>query len=513
MKNMKKSAMILFVLMILSKFLGVLRETVLAYFYPVGIYTDAYIQASSIPNVIFGIVAAGLVSTFIPVFSRAMDRGGEKEAKKFMDNTLTIVFFLTLILLIFGLLFTEPLVKLMSLGLKDEGLQIAIDFTRITLFTLLTNGVYSIFSGYHQYEGRFYVTPVTGFFLNIIVISSIVVSSMMSNPIILVYGVLLGSVIQLIFAYVIAKVKGGYKYRFSFDLKNQYLKPMLVMAGPIILGQSVNQINITIDKSIATMIGTGAATIINYATKISDAIFSLFVGSLTTVMYPTIIKQASRKEYDEMKGTIIEIMNLVSLIVIPATIGLIVLSKPVVQIYNINGKLSPETAQLIQYALIGATIGLFGMSIKDVLVRSFYSLNDSMTPVISSIVTVVLNVVLDLILGKYFGVTGLTMATSISVTVGMFMLYVSLTKKIGGLKTRKLVNTVLKITASSVVMGIVVFVVYKVLIATSIPGIITLGISAMIGVIIYVIGIYIFKIEEFMDILELLKVKIGRKKA
>ena len=510
MNNMKKSAFILFILMIMSKILGVFREAFLMYFYPVGIYTDAYIQASAIPNVIFGIVAAGLVSTFIPIYSKAMAKEGEEKAHEFMNNTLTIVFFITLAMLILGLLFTEEIVRIQGAGLEGEAFKVAVDFTKITLFTLLTNGVFSIFSGYQQYNGRFYVAPVTGLFLNVIVIASIIVSSY-TDPIVLVYGLVLGAVAQLLFSVIIAFTKGGYRYKPRFDLKDQYIKPMLVMAAPIILGQSVNQINATIDKSIATTIGVGSVTIINNATKISDSIFTLFVGSLTTVMYPTIIKQASRKEYDDMKATIVEIMNLVSLIVIPATIGLIVLSKPVVQVYNINGKMAAETSQLIQYAMIGASLGLFAMSIKDVLVRAFYSLDDSMTPVKSSILTVILNLGLNLLLGPIWGVTGLTIATSVSTTIGMLVLYYSLAKRMNGLSTKKLINTVSKITISSLIMGVVVYFAYNGLMMTSIPGIINLGLAALIGVIVYIVGIYVFKIQEFMEALDLIKEKIGRK--
>lgn len=513
MKNMKKSAMILFVLMIISKVLGILRESFLSYHYADGMYAVAYIQASKIPNVVFGMVAAGLVSTFIPMYSRVIHNEGEKEARKFMNNTLTLIFFLTLVLLVLGLLFTEELVRINGIGLKGETFQITVDFTRIALFTLLTNGVFSIFSGYHQYEGRFYVAPVTGFFLNIIIIASIIVSSK-TSPIVMAYGLVLAAVAQLVFAIIIAIVKGKYRYSFTVDLKDKYFKPMLIMAAPIILGQSVTQINNTIDTSIASLIDSSAVATINYAVKISDSIFTLFVGSITTVMYPTIIKQASKKEYDDLKSTIVEVMNFVSLIVIPATIGILVLAGPVVDIFYNRGKSAdPVLLNSIKYALMGATVGLFAVSIKDVLTRTYYSLNDTKTPVIISVITVVLNLVLNLILGKIIGVPGLTLATSIAGTIGMLVMYLMLNKKMQGLKTRRFLNSTIKISISSVIMGIIVFVVYKLLLSTGLHSLLTLGLAVGLGVVVYAGGLIVMKVEEFTDLLDMLKAKIGRKKA
>ncbi|NLY62901.1 MAG: murein biosynthesis integral membrane protein MurJ [Erysipelothrix sp.] len=509
-QNMKKSAIILFVLMIMSKILGLLRESIMNHYYKPGLITNAYTTASSIPNFMFGIVAAGLIATFIPIYSQIIQKEGKERANKFMNNALTSIFIMTIILLAFGLLFTEQLVKINAAGYKGEQLAMAVDFTRVALFALLTNGVFSIFSGYQQYENRFYVAPMTGFLLNGAIISSIIISNQVSRPIIMVYGLVLGSLLQLLFSVIISYSQGDFRYKFTVNMKDQYIKPMMIMALPIIFGSSITQINGLIDRSIASTLGAKSVTIINYANRINDAVFSLFVSSLTTVMYPAIINQANKKDYAGLKSTITEIMNLTSLIVIPATIGVTVLANPIVTLFFKN---DADVTYYIVIALIGATVGLFGMSIKDILVKTFYSLNDSKTPVFASIVQIIVNIVLNFALAPWLNVAGLTLATSISAYVGAIILYLTLSKRLNGLKTRALISSVSRISIASLAMGLVVFGLHSYLNTLQISFIVNLALSVIAGGSVYVIGIWILKVPEFYDVIYMIKdkLKIGSK--
>lgn len=506
-QNMKKSAVLLFVLMISSKVLGLLRDSIMNFYYKPGMITDAYNTASRIPNFMFGIIAGGLITTFIPIYSQIVKKEGRERANKFMNNALTTIFLMTLVLFGLGMIFTEELVKINAMGYVDEKLAMTVDFTKVTLFALLTNGVFSIFSAYQQYENRFYVTPLTGFFLNGAIIFGIIASNQTTRPILMVYGLVLGSLLQLIFTLIMAYTKSDYRYKLTFDMKDQYIKPLVVMALPIIFGSSISQINSLIDSTIASTLGTNAVTNISLANRINDAVFSLFVGSLTTVMYPTIIRQANDKDYTTLKSTITEIMNLTSLVVIPATIGVIVLANPIVTLFFKN---DAEITYLIVIALIGATVGLFGMSIKDILVKTFYALNDSRTPVFASVVQIVVNVVLNLLLAPYLNIAGLTLATSISAYVGAAILYVTLVKRLNGLKTRALISSVSRIAISSLAMGLVVFLLHSYFNSIQLAFLLNLGFSVISGALVYVIGIWLLKVPEFYSIIELVKAKLNK---
>ena len=235
---MKKNAFLLLIFLIISKFLGIIRESFLSFYYGSSYITDAYLASSSIPNVIFAFIAAGLVSTFIPIYSQIINREGQDRADKYLDNILSIVFVSTIILTSLGLIFTEELVRILRPGYIDETFALTVDFLRVSLFAMLSNGLFSIFSGYQQYHDRFLVGPVGGFIMNFVVITSIIVSAQ-TNPIVLAYGLVIASLAQVLMTYFVARSKSGYRFKPGINLKDRYLKPMVIMALPIIFGSSI----------------------------------------------------------------------------------------------------------------------------------------------------------------------------------------------------------------------------------------------------------------------------------
>lgn len=507
---MKKNAFLLFIFLLISRFLGLIRESFLSAYFATTYVADAYVAASQIPNVIFAIISAGLVSTFIPIYSRIISKEGEERAEKYLDNILSLVFVFTLVMIGLGLIFTEELVALLRPGFVDEQLFLTIRLLKISLFALLFNGVYNIFNGYQQYHNRFLVGPVGGFFMNFIVITSIIIAAK-TDPIVLAYGLVVASIAQLILTYAVARSKSGYRFKPGINLNDPYLKPMLIMALPIILGSSIGQINATVDGAFASRLAVGSSSILNYASKISGAVYGLFVSSITTVMYPTIIKQASAGKIEEMKKTIVNIINSISIIIIPATVGLIVLSKPVVNIIHNRGNMTDAEVAVIASVLVFLSLGLIAQSLKDVMVRTFYSLHDSMSPVFSSVITVATNIVLNIILVPSMGIKGLALATTISGFVGFLALFVVLNRKINGIPMKELLKTFLKILFAALIMGVVAHYTYSILISINLDYKIALFGSAGLAASLYAGILYFMKIEEFDDLWEMAFSKIRSK--
>ena len=209
---MRRNAVMLTIFMLISKFLGMIRESVLSFYYGTSSYADVFFAASSIPNTIFGLIAAGLVITFIPIYSRIAHDEGEERADSYLNNILSIVFVFALVMTSLGLIFTEELVSLVANGFQGETLVIAISFIRVSLFAILTNGVFSIFNGYQQYHNRFLIGPFSGFIMNFVLITAIAVSAK-TQPIVMAYGIVIASVTQAAFTYMIARSNSGFRFK------------------------------------------------------------------------------------------------------------------------------------------------------------------------------------------------------------------------------------------------------------------------------------------------------------
>lgn len=497
---MKKNAIILTLGILVSKLFGFLREVTLASVYGAGMYTDTYKIANDIPIVIYGFVAAGIVTTFIPIYSRIKETKSEADADNYLSNILNIMGAVSIVLSIFGFVFAEQLIKIFGVGFDQQTAQTAVGFLRISIFSILFLSTKSMLEGYLQIKQRFLVTVISGFVLNIVIISSIILSGYTEQPILLAVGILASVALQTVM-FIFISLKIGYRHKKTFNPGDPEVKNMLTMALPIIFGSSIDQVNKTIDNTIASTLGSGAISTLSYAVRISDSILGIFVSSISAVLYPSLAKQASQGLIEEMKETVRKTMNTINILIIPATFGLMILSKPVVAV--VYSKLDDRAAMMTASALFFYTLGTVGYGLRQILVRTFYVLHDSKTPVYSSVITVGINIVLNLLLGPIMGVGGLALATSTSAIVSVILLYGSLRRKIGSLGTKAFLLTSSKIFVSSVLMGIAVYGTYHFVGGTT--GMIA---SILVGVPVYVVAIYFMKIDEAEQIFDIVLKKL-----
>ena len=231
--------------------------------------------------------------------------------------------------------------------------------------------------------------------MNVIVIAMIFISAH-THPVLLAFSVILGALIQTILYYYVMR-KMGYEYEWTMDLSDPYLKDMLALAVPIMLGASVNQVNNIVDRTMASAVQDGAIATLNYASKLSDSVYILFVSTISTVMYPTLTRQAAAKEYSALQDTVVKILNSVILIVIPATFGMMALSEPIIRFFYGRGQFDQEAIKLTSQVLYFYSIGITAYGLRLILTRTFYSLHDSKVPVIAGVISVISNIIMNMI--------------------------------------------------------------------------------------------------------------------
>lgn len=504
---MKKTALMLMIIAIASKILGFLREMVLAYFYGASYISDVYLIAVSISLTIFGLVATGISTGYIPMYTKIEQEVSEKEANRYTNNLINILIIVCLIVIILGLFFTEELVKIFASGFEGDTLKLAVSFTRISLFNIFFIGIVIIFSGFLQIKDKFLIPALIGFPMNIVIILSIVISHN-TNVIIMIIGAVLATASQILFLIPSLK-KVGYKHKLIFDLKDKHIKNMAIIAIPIIIGSSVNQINTLVDRTIASRIAIGGISTLNYSNKLSSSIISLFVLTTATAIYPSLSKMAAKNDIKGVKKSVQEAINSINILIIPATIGIMIFARPLVILLFDRGAFTDKDVIMTSNALFFYTIGTIGFALRQILSKVFYAMQDTKTPVINATIGVAINIVLNIILSIYMGISGLALATSISAIIVTILLLISLRKKIGPLGIRNILKVLIKTTLSSIVMAIVSKLSYELLLI-KLGANISLIIGVAIGVVIYGVIIYFMKIEEVETLTVQLKNKFKK---
>ena len=399
MSKVAKAAVGLMAATLIAKILGFGRELALASAYGASGTSDAFLVAMNIPAVIFSAIGTSLGTAFIPLYCDIDAKKGKKASLKFTNNVLNIVIILCLIVSLIGVIFTGPIVKLFAVGFEGKTLEQAIYFTRVLILGMAFLGISYIMMAFLQVKENFIIPGLMSVPYNILIIVSIFLSVMI-DPNLLPWGTLFGLSLQFIFQYPFARKK-GYRYRPYINLKDKYLKKMLWLIGPVLIGVAVTQVNSIVDRTIASTLVEGSISALNYATKLNQFVMGMFIVSISSVIYPMLSRLSTENNQKKFKESIVTAINVVILIIIPISVGAIILATPIVRLLFERGNFDSRATQMTSMALIFYSIGMLGFGFRDILGKIFYSLKDTKTPMINGIIAVILNIILNIALVFY----------------------------------------------------------------------------------------------------------------
>lgn len=502
---MKKAAFMIMIITLLSKILGFGRDVTLSYFYGASNISDAYLIAQTVPGVLFGFIGTALMTAYIPMESKIELESGLSEGNKYTSNLINIIILITSVIFVLSYIFTENIVTLFASGFYGETLNIAINFTRISLLGMFFTALVSIYSGFLQIKEDFVTPAIIGFPLNIITIVATIISSN-GNINILITGTLIATAFQF-FIMIPSAYKKGFRYKFKLDFKDKKIVETFIIAVPVIAGASVNQINVLVDRTIASQIVVGGISSLNYANRLNLFIQAIFVSSIISVIYPYISRMIMNNNLDGLKRTIKHSVNIVMICIVPITVGSMFFSEQIIMVLFGRGAFDITAIKMTSSALFFYSIGMIGFGLREIISRGFYAMQDTKTPMINASFGMILNIVLNIILSKYIGIGGLALATSISALFTTILLFISLRKKIGPYGLKNMFISFSKIFVASIIMGISSYIFFN-LVIVKYGILLSLIISVILGMIIYCIEIYFLKIDEIEIIITAIKAKI-----
>lgn len=507
---MKKTALIIMLITIFSKVLGFTREISLSYFYGASNISDAYLISLTIPMTIFSFIGTGISTCYIPVYSDIQEKKGLKNADLFTSNLINVLMLISTLFVLFGLFFTEPIVKIFAFGFQGETLDLAILFTRISIIGIYFSALTYVFSSYLQINKNFVLPALIGIPFNLVSILAMALS-VKYNILILSIGSVLAIAFQLVLV-IPGAIKRGFRYSMTLDIKDIHTRNVFYLSIPVMFGVSINQINVLVDRTIASQIAVGGISALTYANRLNWFVQGIIVMSIATVMYPTISKMVVDKNIKGLKKVVSGSITAISLLVLPATIGSIIFAEPIITLLFGRGAFDTEAIAMTSYALVFYSIGMLGIGLREVLSRVFYSYQDTRTPMINAAIGMFLNIILNIILSKYLGIGGLALATSIAATFTTALMLISLKKKIGSFGMKKITVSFFKITIASIIMGVVAKMSFEYLILFFSQNI-ALFLGIIIGAILYMTIMYFMKIDDVDEVVAMIKNKIsGRQK-
>jgi putative peptidoglycan lipid II flippase len=455
----------------------------------------------------------------MPVFTSYIAKDDEENGWKAANTFITIAIMFILAFNVFGMIFAKYLIPFVAAGVMDDPkkYQLTIELTRIMLpavtFTVIAGLLRGILNSYKMFRASAF-GPV---FYNIgFIIGALALSKSYG-----IYGLAIGVIIGALMNALIQVpgfLKVGGKFTLKLDLKNPGYKRMLYLMGPSIVGLAFVRINLIVNQNIASFLDTGSITSLRFAQRIMLLPVGIFAASISTTIFPTMSQLIARKEIEKFRDTFSLGLRILTFISIPSSIGLIALNVPVVRLLFNHGQFGEQSVKMTAFALIFYSIGIIGQSIVPIIIRGFYSIQDTKTPVKIGFIALVFNIILNLIFVNFssLAIGGIAFSTSATSILEMFLLYKMLNNKIKRLRTKEIIASGIKCLFASGLMGIAAFLVYK--LVDSIVGhtsklsqLIGVGVPITVGIIIYFFVAYMIKMPELTYVLDIVKRKVKKR--
>lgn len=496
---MGQTTLMLMIITIISKVFGFAREAVMASFIGAGDLKSVYTTANTLPVVVSNFVAMGIISGFIPIYNKAKNEEGIDAAEKFTSNVFNLLMRFALIAVVFGIIFARPFSKILSPDLEGEWLDLATNYTRIMMFAVFAYLYSAIFRGYLNLKGNFFDPAITGILMNIVIIIFTVLTGITGNTYLLIIGALLGNVLQYIL-FPKAVRKAGYEHKKIVDIHNKYVKSLMIVALPIIISSAAGELSIIADNSMASyFFGKAAISKLFYSKTMLTLITGVITVSVTTAIFPKIASLGQAGKIVQMKSSISSAVVTTMTLVIPATIGMMVLSTPIIELVFERKAFTNEDTIIVASLLQAYAPYIIFQSLTDVVDRGFYAVGDSKTPVIIVVIQQVLNVILNFILIKYFDIKGLAYATVISTALGSMMMIYKFRDNFGSFNFKMTLISLGKILLATALMAFIADRIY-ILLAVKISHILALFAAIILAGLVYLFVILIARIPEVMNL-------------
>lgn len=501
MNKIFKTTVIIMIISMLSKVIGVIQESILGATFGVGYKTDIYVMCISIVTSIFSIISPTINSAFMPVL---MENKDIEKRNKLINNFISILIIVCFFITFFTVLNSDKIIKLIFPSLNTiSSFNIANKCLKIILSSLVIIALQSIFTVILQAHNKFVIPSLISIVYNVILSIYLITMSNRFGVMGLIICVIIANIVQWII-HIPSYNKMGYKYKFYVDIHDKDMFKIIKLSIPIIIGVSVSQVNIMVDKSLSSYIGVGSMTLMSYANKLNLITFSIIVTTIVTINYPILIKLKANNKIKQYEKTLIDIINIMCILLIPIIFGIILIKEDIISVLfgygNFNSKDITETAKILKFLVPS----ILAYGIREILNKAFYSMHDMKTPMLNSILGIILNIFLSILLSKKFGLEGIALATTISIYVIVILMFISFYKYVN-LNYIYIIQILIKCLTSSILMYFILKVLYSNMNNGHFLNILLISIF---GVLIYFTILYILKIEYLDKFLKDFRVKL-----
>lgn len=385
----------------------------MAVFFGTSMYTDAWLMASALPNLMFSTVSGAINVTVVPLMTQGDADYSPRSIQRFLNEAFTLATIVSLGLIVLGEAFTPFIIHIMAPGFDHHALEmhLTIAMTRIMIPTIFFWAVSGLMMGILQSREEFFSPALTPLIVNAVRVASIV---LLGHMLLGIVGVALGFTVAVISQLIllIPKLRAmnihlHFRWRFNHPLTRQ----MARISGPFLLTSSVGTVGILVDRILASSLVVGSIAALNYSYVLVQIPIGLIISSLAMPIYTRLAQHNSAHQMETFRELSMQGFRLVLALLVPITVWFLILRVPILRLLYQHGAFNGRSTALTSGTLLFFAIGLPGFGVTYYLQRLFFATQDTKSPARFSIITIVINITGDLILVHYLKADGLALAT------------------------------------------------------------------------------------------------------
>lgn len=519
--RLANAAIIVMSSMVLSRVTGFVRETMLSWKVGLSWVQDAYIAAFTVPDLMYTLLVGGTISAaLIPILSGYLEKDEEEEGWRSVSIFINTIFAGMAALCVLGVIFAPYIIPLVAPGLSKispETEELAVRLMRILFpsvsFIMLAGICNGVLNSYKRFAAAAYGPSVynLGCTLSIFIFADVNPESMVKVAIGVACSAAVYFLFQLSFAFRNMKL-----YKLILDWGNRGFRRLIKQAVPSLLSSSVVQVNIIIAIFFVSLFAEGSVSAYRNANTVWQLPYGIFAMGIGTAMLPTLSRKFAAGDFDGYRNILMKSMTSVLFLSIPSAVGFIILREPVVRaIFSWGGRFGGDKVPVVAEIMAVFSVAMITQSIVATMNRAFYAKQDTKTPLLVGLGTIVMNLGFGYLFYRTtaLGAVGMALTYSIISTVNSILLLILLNKKMQGIHLDRLLLFTLKALPSSLAMGAVLWLlnIAPVHLYTKPLQLLYLAFEIAAGAGVYLAVMLLLKADEAIYFINMIKEKFKRK--
>lgn len=439
-KNFIGMSIVIFV----SKLLGFFRDILFASIFGTTILTDAFQTIFSLPSLLFSSVGMAFSSVNIPDLTYYINNRSKEERDRYLSNLMAQISLLAAFLSVVGIIFAPSLTRLIAPGLTGEIVDISVLLTRIMMPTLLFVSLTYLVAGVLQIHGHFMFSAMISVPFNLIIIIALFTKG--ADIIFIGYITTLGWLLQFLIQLPVL-IKEKYRLLPFIDFKNEHTVNMFRQLLPILMGNSLLQLCLIIDRTFGTHLDEGSAAALAFGSNLFVTITSVFIVAMSTVVFPRLSKYCLDRNYPQIRLLIGYSFKILMFILLPYLLLVVCYSQDIISLVYERGAFTRESTLMTALAFLLYSFAVIGYVSQEVFNRLYYALKKFKVPMRASIFCVILNLLLDFFLHKQAGIAAISLSTSFCLLLYAVIMGFMVRKEIGGFMGWELLHFGLRLLA------------------------------------------------------------------